>query len=98
MVVFVVTYVPTAAAATAAAAAAVTATVVTTTATTSIVDTAAAAAAAAALAVVTTAMDGGTLRVCGVQLGDLHTHTKNHRHSGDRCNGLFKAESFSTFN
>ena len=80
MVVFVVTTVPTAAAAAAAAAAAVTAAIATTTATTSIVDTAAVAA-AAALAVVTTAMDGGTLRVCGVQLRDLHTHTKNHRHS-----------------
>jgi hypothetical protein len=69
-----------------------------TTAITSVVDTAAA---AAALAVATTARMVGscqTLRVCGVQLGDLHTHTKNHRHSGARWKGLFKAESFSTLN
>ncbi len=91
MVVFVVITVPTAAAATAAATAAVTAAIAATTAATSVVDTAAA-------AVATTAMDGGTLCVCGVQLGDLHTHTKNHRHSGDRWKDLLKAESFSTFN
>ncbi len=72
--------------------------VTTTTATTSVVDTATAAVAVAASVVATTAMDGGTLRMCGVQLGDLHTHTKNYRHSGDRWKGLLKAESFSTFN
>ena len=33
----------------------------------------------------------GTLCVCGMQLGDLHTHTTNHRHSGDRWKGLLKA-------
>jgi hypothetical protein len=36
--------------------------------------------------------------VCGVQSGDLHTHTKNHGQSGNCLKGLFKAESFSTFN
>jgi hypothetical protein len=39
-----------------------------------------------------------TLCVCGVQFGDLHMHTKNHRQSGDCWKGLIKAESFSTFN
>jgi hypothetical protein len=82
----------------AAAAAALTAAVATTTTTTSVINTAAAAAAAAALAVATTAMDGGTLRVCDAHLGDLHTHTNNHRHSGDCWEGLLKEESFSTFN
>jgi hypothetical protein len=87
------------AAATAAAAAAVTAAVATTTATTSVVNTAAAAAAGAVGA--TAAMDGGPLpdfACVRVQLGDLHMHIKNRRHSGDRWKGLLKAESFSTIN